>query len=376
MGKKRTTYLLLLMLQVLAACTHKDLYMGGNTAPTLVLQVDWHLYWNLEYLVDWDTEWNPDWEMDWSKVTPTEPEGVRLVTEAHEDGYRQVFNLPTGGGTVTLQPGTYTALLHNNDTEYIVFEGTDQVASTTATTRTRTRSPYSEENPAEVTVNPPDHLFASFAEEFHIEEIDEWVDGEEERVMVVDVPMYPVVFSYIVRFEFDGGKEYINEARGALSGMAGTVSLSDRRTLDDVVTILYEDAEVSDYGVEAVVRSFGLCNFDPVPTDDYPDGHYYTPGADDADNTTSRAGRPRAGDDTRNILTLELALKSGQRKTFEIDVTDRMREQPRGGVLLIQGLEVTPEEGEGSQTGGFEVSVDDWATRRTSTCRCRGSEQC
>lgn len=73
MGKKRTTYLLLLMLQVLAACTHKDLYMGGNTAPTLVLQVDWHLYWNLEYLVDWDTEWNPDWEMDWSKVTPTEP---------------------------------------------------------------------------------------------------------------------------------------------------------------------------------------------------------------------------------------------------------------------------------------------------------------
>lgn len=360
MGKKRTTYLLLLMLQVLAACTHKDLYMGGNTAPSLVLQVDWHLYWNLEYLVDWDTEWNPAWEMDWSKVTPTEPEGVRLVTEAHEDGYRREFNLPAGGGTVMLQPGTYTALLHNNDTEYIVFEGTDQVASTTATTRTRTRSPYSEENPTEVTVNAPDHLFASFAEEFHIEEIDEWVDGEEERVMVVDVPMYPVVFSYIVRFEFDGGKEYINEARGALSGMAGTVSLSDRRTLDDVVTILYDDAEVSDYGVEAVVRSFGLCNFDPVPTDDYPDGHYYTPGADDADNTTSRAGRPRVSEDTRNILTLELALKSGQRKTFEIDVTDRMREQPRGGVLLIQGLEVTPEEGEGSQTGGFEVSVDDW----------------
>lgn len=360
MGKIRTTYLLLLLLPALAACTHKELYMGGNPAPSLVLQVDWHLEWNIKYVIDWETEWNPEWEMDWSKVTPDEPEGVRLVTERISDGYRQVFNLPAGGGKVTLQPDTYTALLHNNDTEYIVFEETDRVASVTATTRTRTRSPYSDNNPSETTVNQPDFLFASYAEEFHIEELDEWVDGEEERVLVVDVPMHPVVFSYIIRFEFDRGKEYINEARGALSGMAGTVSLSNRRTLDDVVTVLYDDAEVSDYGVEAVVRSFGLCNFDPVPTDEYPDGHFYTPDETTAGDTQARSDRPKADEQMRHILTLELALKSGQVKTFEVDVTDRMREQPRGGVLLIQGLEVTPEEGEGSQTGGFEVSVDDW----------------
>ena len=344
MGKIRTTYLLLLLLPALAACTHKELYMGDNPAPSLVLQVDWHLEWNIKYLIDWETEWRPEWEMDWSKVIPDEPEGV---------GRR------ARGGTVTLQPGTYTALLHNNDTEYIVFEG-DGAATATATTRTRTRSPYSDNNPAEVTVNQPDYLFSSYADEFLIEEIDEWVDGEEERIIEVDVPMHPVVFSYIIRFEFESGKEYINEARGALSGMAGTVSLSNRRTLDDVVTVLYDDAEVSDYGVEAVVRSFGLCNFDPVPTDEYPDGHFYTPDETTAGDTQARSDRPKADEQMRNILTLELALKSGQVKTFEVDVTDRMREQPRGGVLLIQGLEVTPEEGEGNQTGGFEVSVDDW----------------
>ena len=286
---------------------------------------------------------------------PPAPGGGPSGPAPPDDDTRLVFNLPSGGGTVTLQPGTYTALLHNNDTEYIVFEG-DGAATATATTRTRTRSPYSDNNPAEVTVNQPDYLFSSYADEFLIEEIDEWVDGEEERIIEVDVPMHPVVFSYIIRFEFESGKEYINEARGALSGMAGTVNLSDRRTLDDVVTVLYEEAEVSDYGVEAVVRSFGLCNFDPVPTDEYPDGHFYTPD----EETSSRSGRPKADDDTRHILTLELALKSGQVKTFELDVTDRMREQPRGGVLLIEGLEITPEEGEGSQTGGFDVSVDEW----------------
>ena len=360
MGKNKMTYFLLILLQALtAACTHKELYMGGNPAPSLVLQVDWHLEWNIKYLIDWETEWRPEWEMDWSKVIPDEPEGVRLGHEAPDDDTRLVFNLPSGGGTVTLQPGTYTALLHNNDTEYIVFEG-DGAATATATTRTRTRSPYSDNNPAEVTVNQPDYLFSSYADEFLIEEIDEWVDGEEERIIEVDVPMHPVVFSYIIRFEFESGKEYINEARGALSGMAGTVNLSDRRTLDDVVTVLYEEAEVSDYGVEAVVRSFGLCNFDPVPTDEYPDGHFYTPDETTAGDTQARSDRPKADEQMRHILTLELALKSGQVKTFEVDVTDRMREQPRGGVLLIQGLEVTPEEGEGSQTGGFEVSVDDW----------------
>lgn len=360
MGKKVILYSLLLMLQALAGCKHKDLYMGHDSSSTLILQVNWHLEWNIEYLIDWETEWNPEWIMDWSKVTPPEPEGVRLVTESRENGYRQIFNLPSGGGRVTLQPGVYTALLHNNDTEYIVFETEDLVSTLTATTRSRSRSPYSENNPAESTVNPPDYLFSSYSEEFHIRELEEWEDGEEERIIEIDVAMHPVVFSYIIRCEFEDGKEYINEARGALSGMAGTVNLSNRRTLDDVVTVLYEDAEVSDYGVEAVVRSFGLCNFDPVPTDEHPNGHYYTPDGVENPDSQSRNGRPRADEQTRNILTLEVALKSGQTKTFEVDVTDRMREQPRGGVLLIKGLTVTPEEGEGNHSGGFEVGVNDW----------------
>ena len=264
MGKNLATYYLLLMLLVLTSCKHKDLYMGYDSSPTLVFQVNWHLKWNLAYLIDWDNEWNPEWTIDWNKVIPTEPEGVRLLTEMKDNGYRQIFNFPSEGGRVTLQPGVYAILFHNNDTEYIVFETTDLVSSLTATTRTRTRSPYSENNPSETTVNPPDFLFSNYSEEFHVSEVDEWINCEKERIIKVDAFMVPVVFSYIVRCEFKSGKEYINEARGALSGMAGTVNLSNRRTLDDVVTVLYDNAEVSDYGVEAVVRSFGLCNFDPV----------------------------------------------------------------------------------------------------------------
>ena len=71
MGKKVILYSLLLMLQALAGCKHKDLYMGHDSSSTLILQVNWHLEWNIEYLIDWETEWNPEWIMDWSKVTLT-----------------------------------------------------------------------------------------------------------------------------------------------------------------------------------------------------------------------------------------------------------------------------------------------------------------
>lgn len=346
----------------LSACQHKDLCMDHNHNANLMLEVNWYLEWNLEYFIDWETQWHPDWKVDWSKIIPDEPEGVRLVAQSSDDArYRQVYNLPSGGGAVELQPGRYSTLLYNNDTEYIIFEDADLSSAITATTRSRTRSPYSENNPQEVTVNSPDYLFSSYDDDFLIDEkLYDAVTGDVIRI-VVDVPMYPVVLSYIVRYEFTAGKEYVVEARGALSGMAGTVNLSTRRTLDDVVTVLYDEAEVSDYGVEAVVRSFGLCNFDPVPTDEYPHGHFYSPDEIDSRVGVSRQDRPRAGEETRNILTLELALRSGKVKTIETDVTDQVLQQPRGGVLIVKDIEVTPDEGEGNNDSGFDVDVNDWA---------------
>lgn len=349
-----------LMAMVSSSCKHKELCMDHNHNANVMLEVNWYLKWNLQYYIDWETQWNPEWKIDWSKIVPPEPEGVRLVAQKHDDKYKQTYNLPPGGGPLELQPGVYSVLLYNNDTEYIIFEDAELSSALTATTRSRTRSPYSENRPDEVTVNQPDFLFSSYDDDFVIDEKEyDATTGDVIRI-VVDVPMYPVVLTYIVRYEFSSGKEFVVEARGALSGMAGTVNLSTRRTLDDMVTVLYEEAEVSDYGVEAVIRSFGLCNFDPVPTDEYPNGHFYSPDEIDSRTGISRQDRPRVDEETRNILTLELALRSGKVKTIETDVTDQILKQPRGGVLIVKDIEVTPEEGEGDNDSGFDVNVNDW----------------
>ena len=361
MGGRIFTLFVFMLSQLMYSCQHKDLCMDHYHNANLLLEVRWYLEWNLEYHIDWETQWNPNWKIDWTKVEPEEPDGVRLVVQPKDDlKYKQVYNLPPGGGPVELSPGVHSVLLYNNDTEYIIFEDAALSSAFTATTRARSRSPYSDNKPDEVTVNQPDFLFSSYEDEFEVDEkeFDE-ATGDVIRI-TVDVPMRPVVFSYIVRYEFKSGKEYVVDARGALSGMAGTVNLSSRRTLDDVVTVLYDKADISDYGVEAVIRSFGLCNFDPNPTEEYPNGHFYSPDEIDSRTGVSRQDRPRIDEHTRNILTLELALKSGKVKTIEMDVTEQILKQPRGGVLVVKDIVVTPEEGEGNKGGGFDVGMNDW----------------
>ena len=52
-------------------------------------------------------------------------------------------------------------------------------------------------------------------------------------------------------------------------------------------------------------------------------------------------------------------LKNGKQLTYTFDVSPGMRAQPRGGILLVEDIVVSDEDGmEGS--GGFDVAVDDW----------------
>ena len=50
-----------------------------------------------------------------------------------------------------------------------------------------------------------------------------------------NLTMHPLVFTYLVRYEFSHGVEYVSLARGALSGMAQAVWLNSGHTSDEAV---------------------------------------------------------------------------------------------------------------------------------------------
>lgn len=328
---KRFVYILALLLTlVVTSCTHKELCDNHSShAHRFHMNViaDYRLDWeeNLTGYRDWQSTWEPDY-LDYNSLRPKTPTGLRVVTFDPNDNYN-IHNIPATGGVVTLYEGENDILFYNNDTEYIVFSRNDTGASTRASTRTTTRATYSgnifaEEN--EKTVNAPDMLFANYCENYIATKTLGPVD--------YSIELQPLVFTYKVRYEFAKGLKYVALARGALSGMAESVQMNTGETSDTGATILY-DCEVTDYGVRALVNSFGIPGY---PNPNYP---------------TTRA--------TKHGLTLEVMLRNGNMVTFEFDVTDQVNSQPHGGVIVVKDIVI--EEKDGVQgSGAFDVEVDDW----------------
>ncbi|WP_436510043.1 DUF5119 domain-containing protein [Bacteroides fragilis] len=265
--------------------------------------------------------------MEYDALRPGTPEGLR-VQIYNEDGSNSVVNVAPEGDIVQMSPGEHSLLLYNNDTEYIVFDDMQSYSRARATTRTRSRSSYMGnsymEDNDENTVNAPDMLYGNYMESYTAE--------RKTETDLLSVTMHPLVFTYLVRYEFSHGLEYVALARGALSGMAEAVWLNSGRTSEESATVLY-DCTLQDFGAQASVRSFGI--------PDYPNEHY-----------TTRAGGQYG-------LNLEVRLKNGDIKTFDFDVTEQVAAQPQGGVIVVSGIEISDEEGQKGGSG-FEVDVNDW----------------
>lgn len=324
-------YIMALSATILASCEHDPLCLNHDEHALkyhINLAATWRLDWeeNVNNHKDWEANWPQDY-LPYNSLRPTKPDGLRVVNNT-KDGATHVFNISPDGGLIYLSEGTNNMLLYNNNTEYIVFTEMNSVASTRATTRTRTRATYSG-NPfdtrdeQEETVNPPDMLFGNYIEGYVPEKL--------QFAPTLETTLHPLVFTYKIRFEFSEGLEYVALARGALSGMAMSVQMSTGKTSDEVATILY-DCEVTDFGARALVNSFGAPGF-PNPN--------YT------------KGEPIYG------LNLEVRMKNGVLKSFDFDITDQIKAQPHGGVITVSGLKITKEEGT-SNTGGFSVDINDW----------------
>lgn len=321
----------LLLLPLLVSCRKELCY--NHWEHSMSVKADIHAV----YLQDWEQDFGTHWQENWGvydlnsgydALRPGLPTGLKVLVY-NQDGSYDERNGKADGFLVGMSEGLHSLLLYNNDTEYLLFNDLESTATATATTRTRTRVPYSEIHADEITVNAPDMLYGHFVEN-HV--------GERKiEPDILDVTMKPLVYTYYISCTFSYGAKYIRSARGALSGMSASVYLKDGSTSADEITVLFneEDCRLFPDGVEATVRSFGIPDFS---------GGYY-----------SASVKASGG----NVLTLDVELQNGNTKSFDIDVSDQLENQPRGGVIFVDNLEITDEEGL-ELGGGFKVDVDGW----------------
>ncbi len=326
MDKKRIIFLLLLSGTLLLGGCRKELCYDHDhhgLRPRLLLQSDWEQEWERDYGMAWQDNWPDRHGIHYDSLRPEVPSGIAAFV-FHEDGSRTERHLPSEGGELAMSEGEKSILLHNDDTRYIVFGDMNISTAASATTRTRTRSTYSEEHADETTVNAPDMLYGAW--------IESYTATPSSEPDSLNVTLRPLVYTYLIRYEFSAGLEHVTLARGALSGMARSVYLQNGQTSQETATILF-DCELKEYGVETQLTSFGIPAF--------PGDHYVM-----RQSTQSQG------------LNLEVMLKNGKFKTFEFDVTDQLASQPRGGVITVSDLTVTDDEAGGD--AGFNVDVEDW----------------
>lgn len=325
----------LALVMSMSSCDHKELCFDH---PEHALRYDTDV--RIDYNHQWETPYNgaTDWRGTWddalmgmtyASLLPGVPEGVRVAMYAEEPP-RLVDNIAATGGVIRMRPGLNSIIMYNNDTEYIEFDDMDSYASAKATTRSRSRGTYrgnpfvsAQSSRSELTVAPPDMLYGHY--------IDDYMQEKVKDPQKLSVTMQPLVYTYVIRYEFESGIDYVGIARGALSGMAASVSLSTGHTSKEKATLLY-DCEVKPWGVEAIVKSFGAPNF---PSEIY-----------------TRA-------EGENALNLEVRLRNGKIFEFDFDVSEQLANQPHGGVIVVKGLKISDEDGwEGGE--GFNVTVDGW----------------
>lgn len=315
----------------LVSCDYKDLCYNHDEHSLgydVNVKASYEQAWEYRYEdgTDWLSNWPSDYGFSYGALVPALPSGLRGIVY-FPDGHSVISNMPASGEKMHLAQGPHNLIFHNNDSEYIVFDQMESFASARATTRTKTRasyqgSPYTDTK-AEKTVGPPDMLYGHYFDGYEMEKSMDPVD--------LPVMMRPLVFTYYVRIKVTHGLNYIALARGALAGMASSVSLHDGRTSPEPATVLF-DCNMTDFGADAAVRSFGVPNF---PNPDY-----------------TKAGATYG-------LNVEFRLKNGKIVSFDRDVTGQMASQPHGGVIEISDIEISDEEGKPGSSG-FLVDVDDW----------------
>lgn len=322
----------LLVFTLLTACERTELCY--NHYPVASVSFEWEREWERDYGKSHQTNWDADYHgFVYDYLRPGRPEWISLVKYKDNIPAGEHFFYPGGGDVILKEEGKHSFLFYNGDTEYIVFSDIASLpnARASATPRSRASMAYMvERHPDARSANPPDILYAAFFEEVP--------DIQVHQVKPLNVKMQPLVYTYIVRYEFEYGLEHVAIARGALGGMAESVYLRDGRTSDESIIILY-DCDKKDYGCMAQVRSFGIPGF--------PDEYY-------GRSASQRAERPYT-------LNLEVLLTNGKTMEFNFDVSDQLRNQPRGGVITVSGIRIEDEQNKPSgSSGAFDVDLSGW----------------
>ena len=323
---------LLLMVPLAGSCRKELCY---NHFRAVSIGLEWEQEWERDYGMNHSSNWNAVYHgLGYDELRPERPEWVNLIQYTATGLQTETYLYPEGGDVKIDNDESQSFLLYNGDTEYIILSDMVSAPQARASATGRSRSSLQEvkdKYPGSRTTNPPDVIYSAYVNKVPSVGLHE--------ILPVPIKMQPLVYTYVINYEFEYGLHNVALARGALGGMAESVYLMNGKTSEETAIILY-DCSLTDTGCRAYVKTFGVPGF----TDEY-------------FGQLSSKSREQMF-----TLNLEVRLTHGRYYEFTYDITDQILNQPRGGVIKVSGIRIE-DDWNPCEGSAFDVGVDDWGDR-------------
>ncbi len=362
-GKRLIRILIIAASIAVAGCTIEPILHLRKAIRTMVVvepKINVDVMWQLNWAINWQFNWNVS---TLGPVGYTPPASLRMHVFTHgpegDPISHFVHNFVGDETQLEIFIGTHDLLFHNNDSEALLFQQDGDLGHVHSYTRKlanglkastqiltipqklagQTKAPSEFIEPVNLT---PDNLFSLYNQNQVItDNLDdyEYIDGK--YVLRIEGELDPSTFIYLFQIRLlNNDDRVIGSAGGAaLTGMSQGVDLMTRQTWEPTASYLmdvYMDKAQDMLG--AKVFTFGIpgCNpYDAASVAAAPDGSHY--------------------------LVLNVSYVNGSNKNISLDVTDKIRELPLGGVidLEIDVNDFPPDESAGGD-GGFVALIGDW----------------
>lgn len=338
------------------------LYLRQSVQAELSLETEI----NVEYM--WQATWKTEWAFNWDEVSLGTlgyviPSSMTIHTFAkNSEGIRKNHTLRNFHGqtaTVPIYVGAYDILFHNNDSEALLFSQENELADVMCYTRTistglkassqvltsiqkMSGTKADSDFESEPVILMPDGLFSLYKEGFVVSDNPddyEIVDGK--YIVRVEGDLLPYTFIYLVQVHLlnNAGRVIGSEGGAAITGMASGVNLVSGVSFNGTASVpmeVYMDREEDMLG--ARVLTFGI------------------PGVNPYDEQSLAANA-----ESKHFLVMNITYANGTWKNVRIDISDKVREIPLGGLIDLE-LDVNdfPPEGATTGGGGFSALIGDW----------------
>ncbi|MBP5487988.1 MAG: DUF5119 domain-containing protein [Bacteroidales bacterium] len=325
--------------------------------------------------VMWQLNWTANWKFNWN-VTALGPVGytapaslrMHIFTHGAEGDHiaHVVHNFVGDEAQMEIFVGTHDLLFHNNDSEALLFQQASEYDDVHCYTRKlanglkpstevltvaqkiagKTKAPEAVDEPVNLT---PDGLFSLYdPNQVITDNLDDYELVGDKYILRIEGELSPRTFIYLfqVKLANNEGRVVGSNGGAALTGMSQGVDLMTGQTWEQTASFLtdvYIDKAQDLLG--AKIYTFGVPGCDPY-------------------DEQSVADAP----EVKHYLVINITYVNGSNRNISLDVTDKIRELPTGGVvdLEIDVNDFPPDESAGGG-GGFDALIGGWGEQTGST---------